>query len=252
MNKAPSGIDALVDRQVKRWNAEKKRRNAERDTVPVYPCITISRQYGALGGALGKALATELGYSCWDQELVHAIARESGLDEQLLSTVDEQTRNSIDVFIDSLLRGRTFSGAEYLAQLGRLIQTIAAHGSSIIVGRGGQFLLNRMEALHVRTVCPIEFRVRGIAQRRGISETEARSVLERGEKERHAFIQKHYGRDVTDPTAYDLIINMATTPVDKAAQIVKTAYEARFGDQPERRVERNSLPPLRMPAVADD
>ena len=220
--------------------------------VPVLPCITISRQFGALGGALGQALAEELGFTCWDQELVHAVARRSGMDEQMLATVDEQTRTTIDLFIDGLLRGRTYSEGEYLRQIGRLIQTISAHGSGIIVGRGGQFLLDSSETLHVRTVCPLGPRIRGVAQRRGVSESEAKAIIEKGEKERQAFIQKHYGRDVTDPATYDLTVNVGSFSVEKAVQIVKTAYEKRFGDVPEKRVEKTSLPPLIMPVPRDD
>ena len=48
------------------------------------------------------------------------------MDEQMLATVDEQTRTTIDLFIDGLLRGRTYSEGEYLRQINRLIQTISA------------------------------------------------------------------------------------------------------------------------------
>ncbi|MEE2789469.1 MAG: cytidylate kinase-like family protein [Myxococcota bacterium] len=252
MDRSPSGINDIVDRQVQRWNSARRRRHEDKHLVPILPCITISRQFGALGSALGTSLARELGFTCWDQELVHAISQSSGMDEQVLASVDEQTRNAIDLFIDGLLRGRTYSGGEYLSQLGRLIQTISAHGSAIIVGRGGQFLLSPSDALHVRAVSPIGPRIRGVARRRGISEAAAKDVVEKGEKERQAFIAKHYGRDVTDPTAYDLMINVESMTVDQAVAVVKTAYEQRFGNMAPKRVEAASLPPLVKPVPIDD
>ena len=252
MDRAPSGISDIVDRQVQRWNSARRRRLEEKNLVPILPCITISRQFGALGSALGTALAKELGFTSWDQELVHAISQSSGMDEQVLTSVDEQTRNAIDLFIDGLLRGRTYSGGEYLSQLGRLIQTISAHGSAVIVGRGGQFLLSPSDALHVRAVSPIGPRIRGIARRRGISEGAAKDIIEKGEKERQAFIAKHYGKDVTDPTAYDLIVNVESMTIAQAVQVIKSAYKQRFGDMAPKRVEAASLPPLMKPVPAED
>ena len=74
-------------------------------------------------------------------------------------------------------------------------------------------------------MCPLGPRIRGVAQRRGVSESEAKAIIEKGEKERQAFIQKHYGRDVTDPATYDLTVNVGSFSVEKAVQVVKIAYE---------------------------
>ena len=46
-----------------------------------YPVITISREYGSGGRAIGERLAKELGVPFYDKELIFMAAKESGLSE---------------------------------------------------------------------------------------------------------------------------------------------------------------------------
>ena len=43
--------------------------------------ITISREFGSGGRELGKRLADRLGYDYYDNEIISAVAKKSGLDE---------------------------------------------------------------------------------------------------------------------------------------------------------------------------
>lgn len=43
--------------------------------------ITISREFGSGGRTIGKNVAEMLGIPCYDSELIHKIAAESGFDE---------------------------------------------------------------------------------------------------------------------------------------------------------------------------
>ena len=42
--------------------------------------ITISREFGSGGRTIGKKVAEELNIPCYDSELIHKIAVESGFD----------------------------------------------------------------------------------------------------------------------------------------------------------------------------
>src|SRR6516164_7894312 len=52
--------------------------------------IAISRQAGASGGEVARAIGNRLGWPVYDQELVKRIAQEKGVKEQLLATLDER------------------------------------------------------------------------------------------------------------------------------------------------------------------
>ena len=52
--------------------------------------ITISREFGASGGTIGKAVADRLGYEYYDKEIILQSARESNLDIASLEKWDEK------------------------------------------------------------------------------------------------------------------------------------------------------------------
>lgn len=220
----------LVDEQVKRWLAEQAKRKAQPRVTPEppKPLVTISREAGANGTSLGRAVARKLGFELWDQELVQRVAAEKGAPEALFAAVDEHARSRIQDLLAGILMGDVGTETEYLASLGRVIHSIAEHGSAVIVGRGAHYVLAPAEALRVRVVAPLEDRVRVIAGTRGLGDREARAEVERIDHERLAFNRHHYGRNAADPVAYDIVVNTGSFPLDAAADVVVGAYRAKF------------------------
>ena len=53
-----------------------------------YPVITISREYGSGGRAIGERLAKELGVPFYDKELIFMAAKESGLSEEYIKKTE--------------------------------------------------------------------------------------------------------------------------------------------------------------------
>ena len=232
MERSSGKIDAIVDRQVRLWLEARKLNAGSRDDTSLMPCITLSRQYGSRGAELGQLLAQKSGFAFWDQAIVNALSKRAGVDEQMVATLDENTRTSMDVFIDTILRGRSYSEGEYLRQLMRFVHTLGKHGESIIVGRGAQYILDESSALHVRVISPFSKRVRQLAKRKDISERAAAAEIERVGKERIAFIERQYGRDISETSAYDLVVNLGTLSLEQALEIIAVAYEQRFGLRP--------------------
>lgn len=48
------------------------------------------------------------------------------------------------------------------------------------------------------------------------------------------FNKRHYGRDVTDPLHYDVVLNTGWITHEAAADVVIAAYRAKFGRLPAR------------------
>jgi cytidylate kinase len=229
MERAPRSVNEMVEYQVQRWLAEQQKRRQERRILESpAPIVTISREAGALGTTLGRLVAERLGFRLWDQELVQRIAEESGASETLLAAVDEQARNAIEDLLAGILMGDSFTEKEYLAQLMRVVHAIAQHGGAVIIGRGAQFVLPPDAALRVRVVGSLEERVRSVASSRRLSARDARSEVERVDRERLAFIRHHYHQDGADPHAYDLIVNSTAIPLERAVDVVVSAYHAKF------------------------
>jgi len=229
---APRTAQKLVDEQVHRWGQSEKKRAGAEARGP-WPLITVSREFGALGTVTGEQTAKKLGFSFWDQEIVHAIAEQTGIQEALLASLDEQTRTRIEEFIAESVFGSETTAAKYVRQVIRVVRTLERHGGAVVIGRGAQFILAPEAVLRVRVVCPYEKRIAGYAEREGLSEREAERKLERVERERQTFIRRHYESEVGDPVYYDIMVNTENIAPDQAADLLVAAYRSKFGRLPE-------------------
>lgn len=231
MEPRASNLLRVVDRQCRRW--EFLRQQRARVSTPIHwPVITVSREFGAQGEAVGRIVAERAGFAFWDGELVHAVGEASGASEIVLRTLDERHRSGIEESIDGVLLGGRHMASEYLRRLMLLIKTISLHGASVVVGRGAQYMLEPSSALRFRVVSPVEDRIKSYASRHGIDENKAKNVIERSESERRRFIRQFFARDPSNASDYDLIVNTGTFSLEGAAGVVLDAYAAKFGRRP--------------------
>ena len=103
--------------------------------------ITISRQFGSGGRTIGKNLAEKLGIPCYDSELIHKIALESGFAEKYIKTAGEYVP---DGFLSSVLSTRAYSptNEDYLWEIQyKIISELAEKESCVIVGRCADYIL---------------------------------------------------------------------------------------------------------------
>ncbi len=223
----PRDIGAIVEEQTRRWQLSFR---TEESPEP-WPVITISREFGSLGVALGRRLAERLGFTCWDRELVSEIARRLHTPEDSVGLFDEREHAVLDDLFGVALEQAVLT-AEYGDQLRAIVRSIVSEGGAVIVGRGGQFLVDPQRALRVRLVAPFEIRSREVATRTRISLEEAAERVRSRDRDRMRFAQQHFGTDGADPTDYDVVINTAIYTPRRAETLVLTAYLAKFGGLP--------------------
>lgn len=224
-------IDHFVDRQIQLWQEE--RRIAERKGIQgkaaQQPMVCVSRQYGARGAEMGRLVADQLGFRFYSQELIHDVAQEAHVREQLVESLDERVQDSISAWVSGLIKRGVFAPSDYLRNLSRVVLTLGRHGKGVIVGRGAHFLLDPHATLRVRVIAPLETRVARIAARDDLTESEARAKILRIDGERIAFNRQHYGADISDDSNYDLVVNAGTLGIEGAADLVVRAFRGRFG-----------------------
>lgn len=114
--------------------------------------ITISREYGSGGRAIGEKVAEKLGYAFYDKELIARAAEETGFAESFINKYGEQ--RNIGNFLSLPFSGMTFNGMsaeDYLWSIQRqIIRDIADEGPCVIVGRCSDYILgDRSDAMHV-------------------------------------------------------------------------------------------------------
>ncbi|HEY9519844.1 MAG TPA: cytidylate kinase family protein, partial [Gemmatimonadales bacterium] len=76
------------------------------------------------------------------------------------------------------------------------------------------------EALHVKIVAPVLFRIARIREADGVDEREAERRLRESDANRARYHRHHYGRDWSDPANYHMVLNTGSLGVDGATEII--------------------------------
>ena len=152
---SPQTTQKLVEEQVRKWQLDSKASDGREKKPPApWPLITLSREFGTLGAAMGQLVAEKLGFRFWDQEIVHAIAEQTGAQETLLASLDERSRNRIEDFISESLIGAEGTVAEYVRQVARVVRTkqtnseYTEYSTRVTCVKSNHFLLITLLTIH--------------------------------------------------------------------------------------------------------
>ena len=225
-----SGIDKLVERQMRNWELVR----TQRVTVPeahrkeVEDFIAISRQEGAGGGEVAGMLGERLGWPVFDREILHAMAGDDAVHRQVYGSMDERDLSWFEEV------ARVFTQPElvkndYFHNLTRTTLSLARQGRAVFVGRAADLILPKEVGVRVRLVAPIDFRVRRIAQQRQMTLEEARKEVTRIDHERAEFIRHHFHISIDEATRCDLTINRGRISAAQAVELILSAHENLIG-----------------------
>ena len=188
--------------------------------------ITISREFGTGGHTIGKKAADILGIPFYDQEIIDRAVADTGFSPEFVQEAGEYASTTHSFLFNLILSHSvsTVPGGElsnydkiYIAQA-RIIQELAEKSPCVIVGRCADYILReRDDCLNVFIHATDEYRQQRILKEYG--EIEGKSIAERLEEKdkKRMLYYKHYtDRDWGDVKNYDLAINTAVIPLDKA------------------------------------
>jgi cytidylate kinase len=210
-------MEKIVEDQVLQWQ---KISSKKKDAFGEVNVITISREYGSGGVFIAEKLAKKLGYDLFHQEIIQEMAQSAKISKRIVKTLDEKGLSTLEEAISALINERHLWPDEYLKHLLSVIGTIGKHGRSVIVGRGAHVILPVEKILRVRVICPLTHRIKNIARRLNVSETEARKIVLKTDADRRSFIRKYFYIDATDPLNYDVVINTGRISYDTAVESI--------------------------------
>lgn len=215
-------MEELLSQQFRRYDLDRElMRRTEADEQAAQtrlPVITISRDMGAGGVTTGQLVATALGFTYYDREILEEIARQTGSDRDHIARYDEGARDVVSSMMLSILDSRHVADSVYLRSLYRVIKAVGTRGRAVVIGRGAGCILR--EALKVRLVAPFELRVQRMAMVRDITEKEAESVVLASDHAKRRFLRHFFACNPNEPLLYDLVINTGTLSLDHAAELI--------------------------------
>ena len=192
--------------------------------------VTVSRQYGAGGFRVARALAEALGFHLVDREVVEQAAKRIGLDPDVAKARDERAPALVEEIGMALARAGAWTGGppvympassvddRALAMATKtMIASLADAGGYVILGRGGQAVLqDHPAACHISLVGDLPDRARRIAEWHGVDHREALARCQRVDADRAGYVRRFYGVDIRDPSLYDCVLNTSRFTLDGA------------------------------------
>ncbi len=195
--------------------------------------ITIGRQFGSGGRAIGKAVAEKLGIPFYDKEIIKRIAQESGLSKELLDDYDERPTNS---FLYSLSLGAYTYGNPMTSALempmsdkifsiqSDVIKKLADEGPCVIVGRCAESILkDNYNVLSVFIHTATENRISRVAEYEGISPAEASDLIKKTDKKRASYHNYYSELKWGAATSYDFCID-SKIGIENTANLIVDVY----------------------------
>jgi cytidylate kinase len=199
--------------------------------------ITISREPGALGTTVARAVGKLLGWPVYDRELLDRVAEEMGTRVDHLQRVDERPVSWLEECVRQLTTQYNLSQDRYMVHLITTLRGLAQQGNCVIVGRGANFVVPHETALNVRLVADYKDRMAVLQQLLKVSEKEAARWEKKSSRERFDFVKRRFGKDVSDPHFYDLVLNTSRLSADESAEVIVAALHRLQARKPDAKVQ---------------
>lgn len=191
--------------------------------------INIGRSLGSGGRAIGHILAKEFNIAYYDREILNLAAKESGFCPEVFERSDEKNRflRTLGNIIPFFGGGSTYYNNELSNEnLFRLqseaIRKAAADHSCIFIGRCADYVLRDFpRCVNVFITADMTDRISSVVKRNGCTENEARSIIERGDKERADFYNFYSSGTWGAASTYHLCINSSVLGIDRTAEYIK-------------------------------
>lgn len=189
--------------------------------------VAISRQAGAGGEAVARAVGAALGWRVLDRELLDFLAEQVRESPEALQLLDETAASWFDQSIFNLMRPHLLSQDEYVARMVRLVLLAVSQRPAVVVGRGAHLFLPRSWGLAVRLVAPLKARVARVEEEQGLDHRAAERWVATTDRNREAFVRRHFQQDPADPAVFDLVLNTDAFGLERAAEVIVAAARVR-------------------------
>ncbi len=199
------------------------------------PYVTISRQYGCDGYALGDMLigkfndrqqqGQEHNWKVYNKEFLRQLAEDTGLTEEILEKEHKSKPSLFRDFLRGVRRGNIPDGYEIRNKITQMVRTVAFEGYAIIIGQGAAAATADLDnGISVRLEASKEWRIARVAARENL--TRQAAIIRIDDVERHRMqLRRIYEKKNPRQPAFNLLIDNSAFNVDQVVDIIIYAME---------------------------
>ncbi|MBQ8596609.1 MAG: cytidylate kinase-like family protein [Lachnospiraceae bacterium] len=184
--------------------------------------ITISREFGAGGGEIGRAVASELGYEYYDKAIILRAAKEANIDVESVYRWDESVpvnfgfAQSLFDFYNKPLNEKLFDAQK------AVIRQIGEKGNCVIVGRNANAILSEFDrCLHVFVCADAKWRKeRALQIYPDMTKEQVADQLASIDKRRKKYCSYYTKTQFGVADYYDLCLRTSELGIEKCVKII--------------------------------
>ncbi len=184
--------------------------------------ITISREFGAGGGEIGRKVAKALDYEYFDKEIILKAARESNIDVERMLRWDEKVpmnfgfAQSLFDFYNKPLSEKLFDALQ------QIIKEIGEKGNCVIVGRNANSILKEFDyGLHVFVYAEPYWRLERMKTKMpDATQAKISEQIRVIDKMRKRYCSYYTNTEFGVSDYYDLCLKTSTLGIDQCAEII--------------------------------
>lgn len=187
--------------------------------------ITISREFGSGGRTIGKQTAEKLGIQCYDAELIHKMAVESGFSEDYVKESGEEAPGG---FLTNAFTTRAFgpTNGDLLWEIQyKIITELAEKSSCVIVGRCADYILrDKADCLNVFIHANKIFRAKRLVDVYGERDISPEQRLRDKDKRREAYHRFYTGMKWGYAENYHVTLDSGVLGIEKCVNLITQLY----------------------------
>ena len=200
--------------------------------------INIGRQLGSGGREIGEILASQLGISFYDKELIQIASQESGLGREFFEKFDEKNSHSLvgtffglhGTFSDGMYTNNYLNNETLFKIQSDVIRELAEEKSCVFVGRCADYVLkDNPYCLNVFISANMEDRIKRIAEKENIPENKAEDLIEKTDKKRSGYYNYYSNKVWGAAESYHLCINSSFLGIDDTITLIRQLVKKKFG-----------------------
>ena len=199
------------------------------------PFVAISRQYGCGDFSLGLLLLDLLAeeatedkhWQIYHKEILESLATETNLAMDVIQRQRREKPRLLSDFFRTLAgkKDRIPSGTEIRNRINSIIQNLAIEGCAILVGQGSSIATADIpNGMIVRLEAPVSWRVKQIAFREGLSETQAKIRLKE-EEQASEYLEKIHQKVSASRPPYNMVFDCSKFTLSQIAVLIHRAMK---------------------------
>lgn len=182
--------------------------------------VTLNREFGSGGHAIGEELAHRLGVKLIDKQILNEVSRKFNITPQEAERIEEQRPSWLDDFTqfyqnfmsmnEYAVEARDITSRQLFTAQAIAMKNIAAQESCVVIGRCGfDVFKGHTNCLKLFIHAPMDVRIKRISEKYGVDEKKAKELIQDNDYTRQLYTRTFTRKEWYDVRNYDLTLDVA-------------------------------------------